>query len=343
MLAGSATAVAAPTERRAITVDPASGPAGSTVTVSGTGWDPAYYTNGVEIGFYQNFGNGVLTSYADRMYVKPDAEGRFRFDTVIPSTLRSGDVVTISGLIGNGGGERANFTVTGGAPPTGGGGTEQADLAPTAIRYDQNQTQAGTKVFFDSGIANTGGTGSGVFNIKWFVDGREVGAYGSHDDVAAGTKVLDGNSQFEWTFDQPGTYDVSFFVDADDFVAESDEANNRTSVQVTVGFVCVRGPNGGCNGTEDPKGAELTNPLQLDQWQIGQLRSLAICAPHYFASLPAAGLGGPQGFALFITAIGEKCAPLAVSLGAAVFESLIPCVQRYGLAVCTGQEPYRPK
>lgn len=268
---------------------------------------------------------------------QPDQDGRFSFDSTILDDFAAGDIITFSGLIGNGGGERANFTVTGGATPASGSvSTSKPDLAPTTIKYDKGKTQIGTKIYFDSGIANKGGTATEVFNIKWFVDGKEVGAYGSHAGVPAGAEVLDGNSQFEFAFPQPGTYKVEFRVDADDFVDESDEGNNSTNVDVTVGFVCIRGPNGGCNGVEDPKGAEITNPLELDQWQIEQLRDLTMCAPRYFESIPLA-VGGPQGWALFLSAIGQECAPLAVSLGAAVFESLIPCIQRYGVAVCTVQ------
>ena len=99
--------------------------------------------------------------------------------------------------------------------------------------------------------------------IKWFVDGREVGAYGSHASVPAGATVMDGNSQFDWSFPAAGSYTVEFRVDADNQVTESDENDDSTSTQVTVSgadgssnttpsFVCVRGPNGGCNGIADP-------------------------------------------------------------------------------------------
>lgn len=203
-----AMAAAAPDEPRSLTVDPSSGPPGTSVTVRGTGWDPEYYSTGVRVGFYQNFGNGVLTSYADERSVQPDDKGRFSFGHTIPDGFADGDILTFSGLIGNGGGERANFTVAGGGSSGGQGGSSggagtgsQADLKPTSITYDKEKaTQFGAKIYFDSGIENGGGTATEVFNIKWFVDGKEVGAYGSHAGVPAGTTVLDGNSQFEWSF-----------------------------------------------------------------------------------------------------------------------------------------------
>jgi hypothetical protein len=136
------------------------------------------------------------------------------------------------------------------------------DLAPTAITFDQGAVRIGSKIHFDSGVVNNGDQESGVFNIKWFVDNREVGAYGSHESVPAGATVLDGNSQFDWTFDAAGSHTVEFRIDVDNHVAESNETNNSTSVDVMVGdgggagttptFVCIRGPNGGCNGVADP-------------------------------------------------------------------------------------------
>ncbi|MBA2324921.1 MAG: hypothetical protein H0V92_13225 [Pseudonocardiales bacterium] len=147
------------------------------------------------------------------------------------------------------------------------------DIAPTAITFDEASAQAGSTIHFDSGVVDNGGQDSGVFNIKWFVDNREVGAYGSHESVAAGATVLDGNSQFDWSFDAAGSHTVEFRLDVDNNVAESREDNNSVSVQVAVAdrggnsgtdptFVCVRGPNGGCNGVPDsaaPTGSPTWN------------------------------------------------------------------------------------
>ena len=99
----------------ALAVSKESGPAGSRVTVTGTGWPLQYYPNGVQVGFYQNFGNGVLTPYADPIVVKQDENENFRFETSIPTSFKPGDIVSFSALIGNGSGARANFTVTSGS------------------------------------------------------------------------------------------------------------------------------------------------------------------------------------------------------------------------------------
>ncbi|MFD1534088.1 DUF6777 domain-containing protein [Pseudonocardia aurantiaca] len=108
-----------------------------------------------------------------------------------------------------------------------------ADLIPTSIRYDESQLVRGSPVIFDSGIRNTGDAGTDAFTIKWFVNGQEVGANGSHSGIPAGTTVGDGDSQFRWTFD-PGAYRITFAVDTDDVIHESNEGNNSTSVAITI-------------------------------------------------------------------------------------------------------------
>jgi hypothetical protein len=217
--------VAAADEPQLLFVRPTSGPAGSTVTVTGKGWSPQYYASGVRISFDQNFGNGVLQAYADDIVVKPSPDGTLSVEATIPASFKPGDIVTFSGLIGNGSGANANYTVTaGGATP------RPADLQPTAIKFDKSLALVGKVIHFDSGIRNAGGTDSGVFNVKWLVDGREVGAYGSHAGVPAGATVLNGNSQFDWKFTQSGNHSVTFVVDVDKHIAESNENNNQVLV-----------------------------------------------------------------------------------------------------------------
>ena len=75
---------------------------------------------------------------------------------------------------------------------------------------------------------------SGGFNIKWFVDGREVGAYGGHSGVPAGQTLLNGNSQFTWSFNAAGSHTVTFTVDVDNHVQESNEQDNSRTVTVQV-------------------------------------------------------------------------------------------------------------
>jgi hypothetical protein len=216
-------------EPQLLAVQPISGPPGTAVTVTGRGWSPRYYASGVRIGFAQNFGNGVLKKYADDIVVKPNANGTLSFRSTIPRSFKAGDVVTFSGLIGNGSGANANFTVTGA-----GGSTATADLQPTAIMFNRTGIAVGKSVHFDSGVRNTGSAGTGVFNIKWLVDGHEVGAHGSHAGVPARSVVLTGNSQFDGKFDSAGRHEVTFIVDADNHVAESNEGNNKIVIAVDV-------------------------------------------------------------------------------------------------------------
>jgi subtilase family serine protease len=112
-------------------------------------------------------------------------------------------------------------------PATTADATVGPDLSVTWIKIVNGPVVAGKEIHFDAGIQNTGGEGTGVFNIKWLVDGQEVGAYGSHEGVPAGSSKLDGNSQFYHTFGDPGSrHNVTFIVDVDNHVAEIAERNN---------------------------------------------------------------------------------------------------------------------
>jgi len=91
---------------------PDSGPPGTQVSITGSGWDPSYYSNGVQISFENNYGNGVLQRYAPDVVLKPDQSGNLKLSAQVPTTASAGDVITFDALIGNGGGARANFTVT---------------------------------------------------------------------------------------------------------------------------------------------------------------------------------------------------------------------------------------
>jgi surface-anchored protein len=92
----------------------------------------------------------------------------------------------------------------------------------------------GRLIHFDSAIRNLGNQGTPAFNVKWLVNEQEVGAYGSHSGIPESETVRDGNSQFDWTFTEPGTYTITFKVDVDDHVKETDEENNSRSVKVRI-------------------------------------------------------------------------------------------------------------
>ena len=82
-------------------------------------------------------------------------------------------------------------------------------------------------------LANLGQSASGGFNVKWFLNGVQVG-YGYHTPLAAG-QVSTNNVRFTWN-PSPGTYTLRFEADVDKHVAESNENNNGYQVTVTVTY-----------------------------------------------------------------------------------------------------------
>lgn len=91
---------------------------------------------------------------------------------------------------------------------------------------------AGEEVFVTVEIANTGEANSGVFNIKWFEDGRVTG-YGSFGNLKPGATEADfsHNNKIMWKLTS-GTHTLEYVMDADNMVPEKDETNNRVSATV---------------------------------------------------------------------------------------------------------------
>jgi len=106
------------------------------------------------------------------------------------------------------------------------------DLTPTPITFGSYFVE-GQQVLVDSGVTNLGLVDSGTFNVQWLVDGQDIGAVGGHENVAAGTTLLDGNSQLIWTA-EGGPHTLTFIVDFDNQLLEEDETNNEVSVEVDV-------------------------------------------------------------------------------------------------------------
>jgi subtilase family serine protease len=110
----------------------------------------------------------------------------------------------------------------------------EVDLIPTAITASATTNiKLGQKVTFDSGVKNAGSANAPGFSVKWLVNNMKNG-YGGHEAVPANTTVIDGNSRFEYTFNSPGTYTITFQVDSDKVVSESNEKNNETSIIIKV-------------------------------------------------------------------------------------------------------------
>lgn len=107
------------------------------------------------------------------------------------------------------------------------------DLSPLTISYDTNTIAVGKTILLDSGICNSGDADAAGFNIKWYVNGSQVG-YGYHYDVSANTTDLYGNSSYFWTPSSPGSYTIRFVADVDDYVMESNENNNEATITIVV-------------------------------------------------------------------------------------------------------------
>jgi len=106
------------------------------------------------------------------------------------------------------------------------------DVYPTPISCQQQQT-VGQVMLFDSGVKNWGYLPTSGFNVKWFVNDIQV-AYGPHNGIGSHTTVMDGNSQLLYTFNSPGTYKITFQVDADNQLAEQNEANNSVTTYIFI-------------------------------------------------------------------------------------------------------------
>lgn len=113
--------VAASAAVEAITVSPTEGPAGTKVTVTGTGWQE----HGAD-------GTDVPTSIGMTELGRghPDASGKFSVRITIPADSRPGRV-EIDAIIGNGGAASASFTVTGAS-----GGDNKGGQPPRIVRSE---------------------------------------------------------------------------------------------------------------------------------------------------------------------------------------------------------------
>lgn len=153
-----------------------------------------------------------------------------------------------------------------------------AELSPTPI-ITSGTLEVGQTLLFDSGVANTGEASSGIFNVKWLVDGQEVGAYGLHESLEAGETKLDGNSAYSWVAEL-GEHSITFIVDVDNHVDELYETNNEITTTLTIGDgsacqagqLCVTTPfeaevwtsdTGPCDGNANDSGSTVNGFIAL--------------------------------------------------------------------------------
>lgn len=112
------------------------------------------------------------------------------------------------------------------------------DLVVTGIKFYQPQTtnevtpQAGQRVTAFAVMTNTGGSATGVFNVKWFQNGSQVG-YGSHSSIAPG-ETSQGNVRYDFTVPD-SQFTLMFQADSDNFITEQSKSNNSYTITVTPG------------------------------------------------------------------------------------------------------------
>jgi subtilase family serine protease len=104
------------------------------------------------------------------------------------------------------------------------------DLEVSRISFT-SPPRAGVRTTAVARLVNVGRAPSGVFNVRWFLDGAQVGA-GSHASLGPG-EVSNGNVRFNWT-PTPGRHTLRFRADVDNQVPELNEGNNSASVTVQV-------------------------------------------------------------------------------------------------------------
>ena len=135
-----------------------------------------------------------------------------------------------------------------------------ADLVPVKITRSPLIVWTGYSVVFNAGVTNAGDADAGEFNIKWLINGTQVG-YGGHIGVAAGATETNDNSEYIWTPDLPGTYTIRYEVDTDQHIAESDETNNAAEMRVAV----YKTPTATPTPTAKPTAAPTPTPAP-DPW-----------------------------------------------------------------------------
>jgi spore germination protein YaaH len=106
----------------------------------------------------------------------------------------------------------------------------RADLEVSGIDF-ASPPMPGVRTTAVARLTNVGRAPSGVFNVKWFLDGEPVAA-SSHTSLGPG-EVSNGNIRFDWT-PTPGVHTLRFDADVDNQALERNEGNNSATVTVWV-------------------------------------------------------------------------------------------------------------
>ncbi|PIS32320.1 hypothetical protein COT40_00695 [Candidatus Peregrinibacteria bacterium CG08_land_8_20_14_0_20_41_10] len=101
-----------------------------------------------------------------------------------------------------------------------------ADLVITDIITIPAQPNNKVSTYFEAKVKNQGKAKTGVFNIKWFIDGQGVG-YGSHGPLGIGKTQADysDNVRLDRILES-GDHSITYTMDVDNHVSEENESNN---------------------------------------------------------------------------------------------------------------------
>lgn len=116
---------------------------------------------------------------------------------------------------------------------------ERADLEVSDIKIfepgteKETEPEVGKLVTLFGVLKNIGGKDTGIFNVKWYKDGKQVWS-GSHENLSPDpNKYSRGNVRYDWTVER-GTHKFVFEADSDNKVVESNEKNNSYERTITV-------------------------------------------------------------------------------------------------------------
>ncbi|MEA3458099.1 MAG: CARDB domain-containing protein, partial [Candidatus Thermoplasmatota archaeon] len=107
-------------------------------------------------------------------------------------------------------------------------GAEKPDLTPTSITPTTLYVNQPNEI--TATIRNNGTAAAGQFNVSLKVEETVIGS----DTVASLGAGISVPVVFTWTPDAAGSFNLTAIADSDDAVAESDEANNELTREVTV-------------------------------------------------------------------------------------------------------------
>jgi hypothetical protein len=156
-----------------ITVTPTQGPPGTTVTVTGSGWED-WASRGwsvpIETGLVGDV-PGIVDPLPARTMARPNADGTFSVPLTIPESAPPGREVEIGAILGHGSSVDASFTITqsdqgsqGSKQPSGGPSQQQQNPTQELYLGDQQPIEPQNPVDQPNGGGKSSGQNSGGGN-----------------------------------------------------------------------------------------------------------------------------------------------------------------------------------